>query len=49
MKITLKTLNLSHFKGCEKLTVNFSDNTTISGKNEVGKTTFSVQTGKESE
>lgn len=39
MKIKLKTLTLSNFKGIKSKTIDFSDKTIISGRNETGKTT----------
>lgn len=39
MKITIKELKLSYFKGCKDLTVNFNNETVISGMNASGKTT----------
>lgn len=39
MKIRLKTLTLSNFKGIKSKTIDFSDKTIISGRNETGKTT----------
>ena len=40
MNIELKKLTLINFKGARDVTVNFSKNTDILGKNESGKTTF---------
>ncbi|MDR3246062.1 MAG: AAA family ATPase [Prevotellaceae bacterium] len=39
-KVTLKSITLKNFKGTKKRTINFSDTTTISGKNATGKTTI---------
>jgi len=40
MKITLKQLKLSFFKGVKSLDMNFSEETNIHGRNEAGKTTL---------
>ena len=40
MKLFLKTLELENFKGCKHTLINFSDITSICGKNATGKSTL---------
>lgn len=40
MKITIKSLALSNFKGAKSRTINFGDSTVIKGKNKTGKSTI---------